>query len=391
MTLIGVVVVLVISLHVMLPDMAEADPRLELAIETTGLALGTAAALWFLIVNPLRRQSDRQIFDTQLGRAMEMAADEQAAYRAIDKSLAVGVPRLPVELLLADSSEAHLKQAVAVGNGGRGPGCPVASPRDCPAVRRAQTLRFASNEHIDACPYLEGREQPLLSAVCVPVSVGGRSIGVVHATSSVSRPPRATEVARLEALADQSGARLGMLRVLQQTHLQAATDPLTGLLNRRAFENQAQELLRRGTPFAIAMGDLDHFKILNDKAGHEAGDRALRLFARVVRETLRAEDLACRFGGEEFVFLFPGRTSLEAAAGLERVREQLAETLASGSVPPFTSSFGVAHSDDAASLEDVIRIADAALFRAKREGRNRVVIDSITVPGDDERAEQAAA
>jgi hypothetical protein len=173
MTLIGVVVLLVVSMHVMLPDLGNIDPRLDLAIETAALALGTASALWFLIVNPLRRQSDRQIFDTQLGRALEMAPDEQAAYRAINKSLAVGVPRLPVELLLADSSEAHLKQAVAVGNEGRGPGCPVPSPRECPAVRRAQTLRFASNEHIDACPYLEGREQPLLSAVCVPVSVVG--------------------------------------------------------------------------------------------------------------------------------------------------------------------------------------------------------------------------
>jgi GGDEF domain-containing protein len=147
----------------------------------------------------------------------------------------------------------------------------------------------------------------------VPVSVGGRSIGVLHATTTPSAPPVDVEISRLEALATQAGARLGMLRVMEATHLQAATDPLTGLLNRRSFENQVQELVRRRTPFTLAMGDLDKFKPLNDTNGHDAGDRALRLFARTLRDALRSDDLICRYGGEEFVIAFPG-LSLEAAA-----------------------------------------------------------------------------
>jgi diguanylate cyclase (GGDEF)-like protein len=123
------------------------------------------------------------------------------------------------------------------------------------------------------------------------------------------------------------------------------------------------------------MGDLDHFKALNDTHGHDAGDRALRLFSRTLERSLRTDDFVCRFGGEEFVVIFPERTAAEAASALNRVREELLVVVAAGAAPAFTVSFGVAHSEEGTSLEELIRIADGALFRAKREGRNRVVVD----------------
>jgi diguanylate cyclase (GGDEF)-like protein len=213
--------------------------------------------------------------------------------------------------------------------------------------------------------------------VCVPVSTGGRAIGVLHTTTAIEHPSSPTAVARLEAVAAHSGSRIGMLRVMEATHLQAATDPLTGLLNRRSFENRAHSLLRGGTPFALAMGDLDHFKRLNDTHGHDAGDRALRAFSQTMRAALRDDDLICRFGGEEFVILFPRRTAIEAARALARVQEELLVSVARGTTPAFTVSFGVAQSDQSSELDELCRIADAALFRAKREGRNRVVVDSL--------------
>ena len=251
----------------------------------------------------------------------------------------------------------------------------MTSPRECPAIRRSQTLLFSSALEIDACPHLIGRSAGDRAAACVPVSVGGRSIGVLHATTDPAEPPSPVEVARLEALATQAGARIGTLRVMEATHLQAATDPLTGLLNRRSFENKVQDLLRRREPFTLAMGDLDHFKVLNDTHGHDAGDRALRLFSRTMREATRTSDLVSRYGGEEFVIAFPGLSVEVAARALGRIQEQLVLALSAGTVPPFTASFGVAHATDGDTLEDLCRIADAALFRAKREGRNRVVVD----------------
>ena len=122
------------------------------------------------------------------------------------------------------------------------------------------------------------------------------------------------------------------------------------------------------------MGDLDHFKKLNDTHGHDIGDRALRQFARIMRTVLRSEDLVSRYGGEEFVLVLPRAAGqAAAAAALTRVQENLLVAVAGGTVPPFTVTFGVAHSDDAGSLEELIRLADAALFKGKREGRNRVI------------------
>ena len=164
---------------------------------------------------------------------------------------------------------------------------------------------------------------------------------------------------------------------MEQTSLQAATDPLTGLLNRRTVEDRAHELFRQRVPFALSIGDLDHFKALNDTHGHDAGDRALRLFARTLQTTLRDDDVVARFGGEEFVILFPGRTMAEAAAALERVREHLALAIGAGPVPGFTASFGVSHCDDWTNLDEMLRAADNALFRAKREGRDRVAVDGL--------------
>ena len=167
---------------------------------------------------------------------------------------------------------------------------------------------------------------------------------------------------------------------MEATHLQAATDPLTGLLNRRSFENQVQDLLRRGAPFTLAMGDLDHFKALNDKHGHDAGDRALRLFSRTLRRRrpLRRPRVPLRRGGVRR--RLPGPAGRGGGPRLGRIQEQLVLALSAGTVPPFTASFGVAHSHDGDTLEDICRAADAALFRAKREGRNRVTVDACAGP-----------
>jgi diguanylate cyclase (GGDEF)-like protein len=165
-----------------------------------------------------------------------------------------------------------------------------------------------------------------------------------------------------------------MLRAFEKSETQAHTDPLTGLWNRRSFENRVHELQLEGTPYTIAYGDLDHFKILNDTHGHEAGDQALRLFARVLRDSVRPNDITARYGGEEFVIVFPDCPTDSAVKILERLRERLALTVSSGRVPAFTASFGLSSSTDADTLDEVVAIADQALIAAKTSGRNRTVL-----------------
>jgi diguanylate cyclase (GGDEF)-like protein len=122
--------------------------------------------------------------------------------------------------------------------------------------------------------------------------------------------------------------------------------------------------------------DLDRFKMLNDTHGHAAGDNALRLFADTVRSVLRAEDIAARWGGEEFTLVLPGADAAGAAATAERIRQSLAKRLLDARGPVFTSSYGVSDSSMGGSFEDLLRLADDALYRAKEAGRDRVCIAS---------------
>lgn len=162
----------------------------------------------------------------------------------------------------------------------------------------------------------------------------------------------------------------------------AAHDALTGLFNRRYFERRLKEecahARRHRRPFAIVMLDLDYFKLVNDTYGHEDGDRVLRHIAEVAQEQLREDDVPCRYGGEEFVLLLRGTTGMAARVVANRLRQNLAAKpigLGPKNEPRhITFSAGVAAADErnAYNADGVISRADAALYRAKKAGRNRV-------------------
>jgi diguanylate cyclase (GGDEF)-like protein len=323
----------------------------------------------------LETEARRREFEARLGRALEMAGDEVAAYETIQRAAQIALPRSPVELLLADNSHAHLARVVTVTTDDATPGCAVSSPDQCVAARSAQTQVFPDSDALDGCPMLRNRGADRFSAICVPVSIMGRTVGVVHATGEADATVDDEAVQSLQVLANQAGHRLGMLRIMAETQLQASTDPLTGLMNRRSLENRARVLGATGVDYALVMADLDEFKSLNDRFGHETGDRALRVFAETLRDFVRAEDLTCRFGGEEFVVLLPGIETHEAVEIMERVREELARTTRRGDVPSFTASYGIAESNTATDYEDLLQRADQALFAAKEAGRDCICID----------------
>ena len=170
------------------------------------------------------------------------------------------------------------------------------------------------------------------------------------------------------------------MRAFSRSEVQASTDPLTGLPNRRSLEDSVRQLGLADTRYCLAFADLDHFKTVNDVHGHGAGDQALRVFAQVLRDGLRPGDLSGRYGGEEFVVVLPNCGETQAVRVLERIREQLAVTLVEAGSPLFTVSFGLACSETGQRFESMVSIADAALLEAKALGRNRVVVAGRKAP-----------
>lgn len=318
------------------------------------------------------RVTRRHEYETRVQEALEMTKTEPEVYAIMGQALQESVPDLSVEMLIADSSRAHFRRALT--NGSDFEGCSVVSPRDCPAATVGHALLFPSSRALNACPYLKGRPSGECSAACLPVSIAGRTVGVTHAIGRDRVLPNAHEVEALNFTSRHGSERIAMIRAFATSETQAHTDPLTGLLNRRSLENAVRDLRSDGIPFALAYGDLDHFKVLNDTHGHETGDQALRLFARVLRDSLRPNEIAARYGGEEFVIVLPDCDTTIATGVLERVRESLALALTGGRLPPFTVSFGVATSDDAHDFDEVVAIADRALLDAKEAGRNRVIV-----------------
>jgi diguanylate cyclase (GGDEF)-like protein len=324
----------------------------------------------------------RTEFEARLQRALEMAKAEVPVFDLVADALGLAAPGLSGELLLADSSRAHFRQVLVSPADDPGVGCGVVSPEDCPAAASGQSLVFPLSTALDACPNLRGRG---CSALCVPVSISGNSVGVFHVTAPEGSAPSHHIRRDVEVVARRASERLAMLRAFELSQTEANSDSLTGLLTRRSLESGVRDLEETGLSYAVAYGDLDHFKQLNDVFGHDAGDRALRTFSHVLRDSLRPADIACRYGGEEFVIVLPGCAIPEAVQVLERVMQRTAERLAAGHHPSFTVSFGLASSEQAPEFHQVVALADEALLRAKAGGRNEIVVassDKLLVPND---------
>jgi len=254
----------------------------------------------------------------------------------------------------------------------------VFEPNRCWALRTGHPHLVVAGDPTAPCAHAAGVKNTYL---CIPILAQGEALGILHFQATDDAPTLAdSELSFKTTFAGQVGLSVANIRLREALRTQSIKDPLTGLYNRRYLEEMLDREIRRAVRAEQALGllmlDLDHFKKFNDTYGHDAGDTVLRESGTFLAKSIRAEDIVCRFGGEEFVIILPTANLGAACARAERIRSKLREltVLHQGqSLGMVTVSVGVAAlPEHGTSPKELLEAADAALYRAKREGRDRV-------------------
>lgn len=264
----------------------------------------------------------------------------------------------------------------------------VFGPDECWAFRRGRPHFVADAASPLRCAHLTPQDGP--ATFCVPMMAQGDNVGVLQfnfaqVDASEQRDEggtvNSTRTRIANALAEHTALALANLRLREALRSQSIVDSLTGLFNRRYLENVLERECRRAVrskrPIAVLMLDVDHFKQFNDTWGHEGGDAVLRELSGLMRTHFRGDDIACRYGGEEFVIVLSEATIEGAFARAEELRREVHRLVAQYRRQPLgsiTVSIGLAGlPEHGVTPEDLIAAADRALYQAKSDGRDRTV------------------
>ena len=342
-------------------------------------------------VRLLERRNRENLVLGRLGDMMQMC-------KSADESRGV-VAQFVDELFDGTSGSLYLRnfgndllETVASWGDARLAGDPVIGRDDCWALRRGQphVLEDAGSKLV--CQHL--MVPPLGPCLCAPILGNGEVLGMLHIQLGPEEAflPRLVRQQRLESqrawaitVTEQISLALVNLRLREALSAQAVRDPLTGLYNRRyleqALEREVLRATRNGRTVGVLMLDLDHFKVFNDTHGHEAGDMLLRVLGDYLVTHVRAEDIACRYGGEEFVVILPEASLVMCQSRAEQIWkgvQGLHVNFHGELLRGVTASIGVAafpaHCKTTAGL---LRAADAAMYAAKRLGRDRVALAEL--------------
>jgi diguanylate cyclase (GGDEF)-like protein/PAS domain S-box-containing protein len=335
-------------------------------------------------VEELERRSLEINLLSEMGSRLQSCKDAGEAYDEISNAAERLFPKWAGALCVTSASRTTVQTVAEWGRADEGGH--VFAPDDCWALRRGQTQSFRRGEKIAPCRHVDLTE--VTESLCVPLMAQGEALGVLslqmtegHAQHE-SAPRSSGEAQRRLAavLAEQVALALGNLKLRESLKNQSICDPLTGLFNRRYMEESLEREFSRAnrgkSTVAIVMMDLDHFKQFNDTFGHQAGDTLLRAFGDLLKRNTRGQDIACRYGGEEFALVLTESSLTGAIQRAEIFRKQVKQMsveYAGQLLGAVSVSMGVAvFPDHGTTTGEVMRAADQALYSAKREGRDRV-------------------
>jgi len=334
------------------------------------------------LVSALRRRDGEMTLLNHMNELLQTCETQEEAYRVIPMISAELFPGQSGCLAVFHGSGQYLETIARWGDGTLVEN--IFPMKDCWAIRRGRAHEVVDPKTSLLCEHFV--RPPERGYLCLPLTVQGETLGIFH----LDAPPASKEDhpinQRQLALTVGETIKLSLanLKMRKTLHEQATRDSLTGLFNRRYLnETLPRELhgaLRRDAHLCLAMIDLDHFKRFNDTFGHDTGDLVLRETGRLLHENLRKSDIACRYGGEEFVLVLPYASLADARQRLDQLRilfEKL-EVRQNGQLMAMTTiSVGVAAAPEHGStMEELMRAADEALYAAKGAGRNRVAVYS---------------
>jgi diguanylate cyclase (GGDEF)-like protein len=353
------------------------------------IVAAAAAAVMLLVGMTLKRMVDQRARDQRFEESeseyietLQVTENEDEAHELLRRQLEQSVEGAQAVVLVRNNSADRLQAKTPLPDQIDALRDPLmgATPRSCLAVRfgRGHNEEAGNDKALlgcQICGALPG------ASTCEPLLVGGEVIGVVL----ISHPDELEDSARqrIRETVAQAAPVLANLRNLAIAQLQAATDGLTGLPNRRAVQDTLKRMVAQSargvSPLAALLLDLDHFKKINDTLGHDQGDEVLAATAVALRKAVRDSDFVGRYGGEEFLLLLPATDKQAALEVAETVRKAIA-TIHVPNLNQVTASIGVAvMPDDAGDAPALVRSADRALYSAKKNGRDRV---ETIMPGE---------
>jgi len=354
----------------------EANLRLETEMRERALAQQELNLQNERMVRELTLRSTRATGLAKMAELLQSCSDLKDIFAVVAGMAPKIFPELRGVVLVLNSSRDLLEIAASWSE--CQPPATTFSPGDCWALRTGHVHMVATGDSTAECRHVVSGQG---AYACLPLMSQGGPIGVVH--FQIIAPGALSEAVMLMAnmFAEQVGLSVANLRLREALRDQSIRDALTGLFNRRYLEGTLEREIRRAVRSEQILGvlilDLDHFKKFNDTYGHDAGDTVLRETAAFLTKSVRAEDIVCRFGGEEFVIILPLADIKATQARAERIRSKIRELaiLHQGkAVGMVTVSVGVAElPEHGTTPKTLLEAADAALYRAKREGRDRVV------------------
>jgi len=330
------------------------------------------------LLNELQSRNHETVLLHKMSHSLQASQSVEQMYAIITDLASQLFPRTAGALYLLNTSRTLVN---AVASWGELPHVHhIFAPDDCLALRRGLTHPLSEDQNRHHCAHLA---EPFPAATfCLPIPVQGELQGVLHVQSQHEGDLDGAKLQLAYTVVEQAGMALSNLYLREALREQSIRDPLTGLYNRRymeeALKQQLSRVTRRLHPLGIIMIDIDHFKHFNDSFGHASGDALLRELGQFLQRHVRGEDIACRYGGEEFTLIMPNASVEIAQQRAEYLRQEVQKLRVgeAGSVfEPVTLSLGVAiYPQHGSSIENVLRAADAALYHAKQGGRDQVVV-----------------